>query len=331
LRIIGCILLLLAACTQAPAPEAAPQRVEEKTYLPIGGIEQWVTIRGEDHRKPILLLVHGGPGDVQSPFTLTYAPYEGSFLLVQWDQRGAGRTFAKAGNTTPDLTLDRQVADGVELAEYLHKRFPKSDLIVLGHSWGSVVATGMVQARPELVDAYVGTGQVSSWAAITNWQFEFLKEKARSSGDAAALASLEAIGKPDPTNIVQYFTFTRPLRSHMSDSDKQWLANLETAAHASGETPDDLKNASAGMNFSGRKLIQTLVRTDLTTATQFAMPYCVIQGRHDLNAPTDPARAYFDTVKAPKKRFAVIENAGHFALATHQAEFVADIKTCLTQ
>ena len=331
MRTIGAFLLLfVAACMQAPASEP-PQRVEEKSYVSIGGIEQWVTIRGDDDRKPLLLLLHGGPGDVQSPFAAAYAPYERDFVFVQWDQRGAGRTYARAGAATPDLTLERQVADGIELAEHLHKRFPKSDLILLGHSWGSVVATGVVQKRPELFDAYVGTGQVSSWAAITNWQFDFLKEKARSSGDTAALASLEAIGKPDPTNIGQYFMMTRPLRSYMTESDKAWFANLQVAAQASGETPDDLKNASAGMNFSGGKLIQTLVRTDLTASTQFAMRYCVIQGRHDLNAPTDPAKAYFDTVTAPKKRFAVIEGSGHFALATHQAAFIADIKTCLAQ
>ena len=318
--------LIVAACASAPEPF---QRIEEKSYIAIGGIDQWITIRGDDANKPVLLLLHGGPGDVQSPFVAAYSPYERDFVLVQWDQRGAGRTYAKSGAATPDLTLERQIADGIELSEYLHKRFPKNELILLGHSWGSVIATGMAQKRPDLFDAYVGTGQVSSWAAITAWQFNFLKEKARASGDAAALAALEAIGKPDPTNIGQYFTMTRPLRGYMADSDKQWFAGLQTAAQASGETPDDIKNSGAGMNFSGGKLIQTLVRTDLTTSTQFAMTYCVIQGRHDLNAPTDPAKAYFDTVKAPKKRFAVIEDAGHFALATHQSGFIAEMKACL--
>jgi pimeloyl-ACP methyl ester carboxylesterase len=322
--------LAVAAC--ASAPEAPAQRIEESVFVTVGGIDQLITIRGDDTRKPVLLLVHGGPGDAQSFFIETYAPYEKDFVLVQWDQRGAGRTFEKLGPATPDLTLERQVDDGVDLARQLRKRFPKNDLIVLGHSWGSVIATGMVQKQPALFDAYVGTGQVATWAAGVQWQFDFLKERARANNDAAALASLEAIGKPDPRNIVQYFTFSRPLRSHMNDSDKAWFANMKAIAARGGATETDIETAGKGMDFSGGKLIQTMIREDLvSTAPRFETRYCVIQGEHDLSTPTAPAKAYFDIVTAPKKRYAVIEGAGHFALATHQAAFIAEMKTCIGQ
>ena len=79
-----------------PAQESA-KRIEEASFIVLGGIEQWVTIRGENGGNPVLLLVHGGPADVQSPLVTTYAPYERDFVLVQWDQRGAGRTYAKNG------------------------------------------------------------------------------------------------------------------------------------------------------------------------------------------------------------------------------------------
>jgi pimeloyl-ACP methyl ester carboxylesterase len=91
-----------------------------------------------------------------------------------------------------------------------------------------------------------------------------------------------------------------------------------------------MKADNAGVNFSAAALLNSLTHADLqTSAPTFAMPYCVIQGREDLNAPTDPAKTYFDKVSAPKKRFAVIESAGHFAFATHQAEFIGDMNKCL--
>jgi pimeloyl-ACP methyl ester carboxylesterase len=151
------ILLATNVHTQVSA-----RRIEEASFVKIGGIEQWVTIRGDDDRKPVLLLLHGGPGDVQSPFISTYAPYERDFVLVQWDERGAGRTFSKNG--AAGVSLEKQVTDGTDLSEQLHRRFPQQKLILLGHSWGSIVATGMAQQRPELFAAYVGTGQVASWA-----------------------------------------------------------------------------------------------------------------------------------------------------------------------
>jgi pimeloyl-ACP methyl ester carboxylesterase len=319
------VAVLLATGVNAPAPG---QRIEEARYLTVGGIEQWVTIRGDDDRKPVLLLVHGGPGDAQSPFVTTYAPYEHDFVLVQWDERGAGRTFARNG--AAGVTLDRQIADGIDLAGQLRARFPKQPLILLGHSWGSVIATGMAQQRPDLFAAYVGTGQVSKWADSVRFQFDFLKDVARRKNDAALLASLEAIGTPDPLNTDQYFRFSRPLRQHVNPSDAAWFAQMLPLLRANGETEADIKAMGDGMNASGSALIQSAVHEDLpATAAVFKLPYYVIQGRHDLFTPTSLAERYFASVSAPKKRFVVIETAGHFALATHAQEFLTALKKVL--
>jgi pimeloyl-ACP methyl ester carboxylesterase len=307
---------------------AVTQRIEEASYLQIGGIEQWVTIRGDDVRKPLLLLLHGGPGDVQSPFVSVYAPYERDFVFVQWDQRGAGRTFARNG--AAGVTLEKQIADGIDLSEQLRKRFPKQKLILFGYSWGSVVATGMVQQRPDLFDAYIGTGQVAAWADTVQFQFDFLKQRYKEKRDAVALASLEAIGKPDPKNVEQYFGFSRPIRQNMNSSDTAWFAAMLRVLKANSESETTIKAIGEGMNASGAALIGSTVTTDLpATATNFKIPYYVIQGRDDLFAPTSLAKAYFNKVSAPKKQFVTIEDAGHFALATHQADVIAALKAML--
>lgn len=306
----------------------AAQRIEEAKYLSIGGIDQWVTIRGDDASKPVLFLIHGGPGDVQSPFVSVYAPYEREFVLVQWDERGAGRTFAKNG--AAGVSLEKQIADGIDLSEQLRKRFPKQKLILFGHSWGSIVATGMAQQRPDLFDAYVGTGQVSSWADTVQFQFDFLKQRYKENGDSAGLAALEKIGKPDPKNVDQYFGFSRPLRKNMNPSDTAWLSNMLQVLKDNGETEATLKALGDGSSASGKALIGSSVATDLpATATNFKIPYYVIQGRDDLFSPTPLAKAYFDKVSAPKKQFIVIEDAGHFALSTHQKEVIAALQSLL--
>ena len=322
--IAGLALPLFSGISTIPAG----QRIEEAKYLKIGGIEQWVTIRGDEARKPLLLLIHGGPGDVQSPYVSVYAPYEHDFVLVQWDQRGSGRTFAKNG--TDGVTLGNLIADGIDLSEQLRKRFPKQKLILFGHSWGSIIATGMAQQRPDLFDAYVGTGQASSWADTVQFQFDFLKQRYKEKGDSAALGALERIGKPDPKNVDQYFGFSGPLRKNMNPSDTAWFSKMLQTLKANGETDTTLKTLGDGMNASGSALIGTSVITELpATATDFKIPYYVIQGRHDLFAPTQLAKAYFDKVTAPKKQFVVIEDAGHFALATHQADVIAALNFML--
>ena len=314
------VLVVLADDTQAAA-----RRIEEASYVKVGGIEQWITIRGDDDRQPVLLLLHGGPGDVQSPFVSTYAPYERNFVLVQWDERGAGRTFSKNG--AAGVTLKKQVSDGIDLSEQLRRRFPRQKLILFGHSWGSVVATGMVQQRPELFAAYVGTGQVAAWADTVQFQFQFLKRRYKEQGNATALAALDAIGRPDPKNLDQYFGFSRPIRQNLPPSDAAWFADMLNLAKANGETETTIKATGEGMSASGAALADSLVAEDLpATASTFRIPYYVIQGRHDLFTPTPLAEAYFAKVSAPKKRMIVIEDAGHFALATHQADVIAALK-----
>jgi pimeloyl-ACP methyl ester carboxylesterase len=318
-------LILLAGSAHA---QRAAQRIEEASFIRIGDIEQWVTIRSNDRRNPVLLLLHGGPGDVQSSLVSTYVPYEKDFVLAQWDQRGAGRTFAKNG--AAGVTRERLIADGIGLAEQLRKRFPLSPLILFGHSWGSIIATGMVQRRPDLFAAYVGTGQVTAWAETVQFQFDFLKQRYKEKGDTAALAALEAIGKPDPKNVQQYFGFSRPIRQNMNASDTAWLTELLNAYRANGETEATLKAAGDGSIASGRALIEASVATDFpATATSFRLPYYVIQGRYDLFAPTPLVEAYFNKVSAPKKRLIIIEDGGHFALATHQAEVIAALKAVI--
>jgi len=328
MRCIAASFIALFLAAGALHAQTSAQRIEEASFITIGGIGQWVTVRGDDRQKPVLLLLHGGPGDVQSSFVSTYAPYEKDFVLVQWDQRGAGRTFAKNG--AAGVTREKLIADAIELAERLHERFPRSSLILFGHSWGSIIATAMAQQRPELFAAYVGTGQVSSWADTVQFQFDFLKQRYKETGDTAALAALEAIGKPDPKNVKQYFGFSRPIRQHMNGSDTAWLTGLKSRYIAEGETEVTLQAIGDGMNASGSALIDASVAADLSaTATSFKIPYYVIQGRHDLFSPTSLVEAYFNRVSAPKKRLIIIEDAGHFALSTHQAEVIAALKAMI--
>ena len=196
-RLAAILLLANAVSGNAQAPTAEIDRV---LFVPLGGIDQWISIRGDNRANPVLLVVHGGPGEAQWPQAEVYKPWEKAFIVVQSDQRGAGHTVGRYGIKTADVTLDRISKDGVELAEYLCRELGKKKIIVLGHSWGSLVATRMVQIRPDLFAAYVGTGQTASRMAMVNIQYDLLLAKARKDGNQATAKELEAIGRPGPTN-----------------------------------------------------------------------------------------------------------------------------------
>src|SRR6266851_1106637 len=311
-----------AANLRVVNPTATP--IQEARFVTLGGIEQWITIRGANRANPVLLLVHGGPGDAQSSLRSTYAIYEKDFTIVQWDQRGAGRTYAKNPNSPPEP--ERVESDGVELAQYLCNYLEKKKIVLLGHSWGTYLAIGMVQRRPELFAAYVGTGQVGSWHANIQAQFDFLLAKARAANDRKRVEQLEAIGTPDPNDAAKYFSWWTMRNPYMSPDDGKWFTELRRIARSDPEefTEEYRKTLGDGMIYSGRTTVGAMVKTELpTTANRIKVPFFVIQGAEDMVTPVSVAVKYFQVVKAPKKKLILIKGAGHFAFVTHREEFLA--------
>lgn len=240
------VFVTLVTCAQPAHVRASP--IHEAGFVSIGGIDQWVTIRGTNAANPVLLVIHGGPGDSQSHLVELYAPYEKNFVVAQWDQRGAGRTFERNRDTVKELTVDRMILDGIEVAEYLRTHLRHRKVIVLGHSWGSYLAIEMVKRRPDLFVACVGTGQVSSWSESVTTQWDYLERAARAANDQATLDLMKKIGEPDPFNPVQYGSWRRLLnQKYLGPADASWLRRLRTDSF--GLNPDELKAFGEGQNF----------------------------------------------------------------------------------
>lgn len=313
--------ILLCGSVRANLAHATP--IQEARYVTLGGIEQWITIRGADRTNPVLLLIHGGPGDAQSALRSIYVVYENDFTIVQWDQRGAGRTYLKNLNSPPEP--ERVELDGIELAQYLCSYMTKKKILLLGHSWGSFLAIGMVQRRPELFAAYVGTGQVGSWRANLQAQFDFMLARSRAANDRKKVELMEGIGTPDPTDAKQYFSWWRMRNPYMTPADVKWFEDLKLMMQTNPEFSEKyLKAWGNGMSYSGQTTLSGMLATELpTTARTIKVPFFVIQGKEDMATPTSVAVQYFNVVKAPKKKLILIEHAGHFALVTHREEFLA--------
>ena len=68
--------------------------IDDALFTKIGGIDQWIRIRGQNRDNPVLLLLHGGPGIALSPLPRDFLfSWTRDFTIVLWDQRGAGKTF----------------------------------------------------------------------------------------------------------------------------------------------------------------------------------------------------------------------------------------------
>jgi proline iminopeptidase len=138
-----------------------PDGVERLEKLRIGGIDQWASIRGTDKRNPVILLIHGGPGYISMPMSWWFTRgWEEYFTVVQWDQRGAGKTYLlnDPSKIAPTLTPERMIADTEEIAAWARKEFGKDKIFVLGHSWGSYLGLELAKRHPDWLHAYIGVG-----------------------------------------------------------------------------------------------------------------------------------------------------------------------------
>ena len=301
-----------------------PNGIDEAMFVEAGGIEHWVAIRGENADNPIILFVHGGPAEPHSYFPKSYQPWEKHFTVVQWDQRGTGRTYGRNAKPPADLALAQMTQDGVEIAEWLTRHLGKPKVIVVGHSWGSILGEHMVFARPDLFSAYVGTGQFVSWTSQSEVQYTYSLSRAEAGNDAEKVATLREFGPPPYPDLEQYIAFRSATIDDVGKADLDFISRQRAILVAPRVSFGDIWNALRGAQASLAALAPDLLRADLRElGYDFPIPFFVIQGADDRITPSELARDYFARIRAPEKELVLIEGAGHYAAVTHTDAFLA--------
>lgn len=312
----------------------SPNGVQEGGFVRIGGIRQWVQVRGEDRDNPVLLFVHGGPGSSTLAMSSGWQPWERYFTVVQWDQRGTGRTFGETGAAVaPTMTLERMTQDGVELAEYLLSHLHKDRIILVGHSWGSFLGVHIVKQRPDLFHAYVGTGQVIGRATFET-AFEItiahLQALARSAGNTEAIAELAPVAAQPIMNEGNRLLVDKWSRAlALPSPDDFRLAGPVPPPFMPDFSLLDWYNSRRGAAFSAiylRGRDSPMFQRDLASlGYEFPIPVVFIEGDEDDITPSGPAESYFEHIVAPHKDFVQIQGGDHFIPFDRPDQFLAEL------
>ena len=307
---------------------SAPNGIDEAKYVEIGGIQQWITIRGEDRNNPVLLFLHGGPGDATNPWGYAgFRRWLKAFTVVQWDQRGAGRTLGRNGAASAaTITVARMTQDGIELAELLRKSLHQNKIILVGHSWGSALGVFMVKARPDLFWAFVGTGQVADQERNYAVAYDALVEKAESLGEQRAIQELKGVGPP-PYSDRRGYGVQRKWSNLFEGADLFLSSMLGLAFVAPGYSLQDVNDWGDGQMVSAERLIPEINRLEnpKILGGEFGIPVFVIQGAEDFTTPTSLARDLINSIRAPQKGFVTIEGGGHFAVFMKSDLFLKEL------
>lgn len=164
-------------------------------YIPINGISQYLFHCGTDYKNPVLLILHGGPGSAESIFSYTFQEkWENIFTVVHWDQRGAGKTLTENPDEDTFPTTEILLNDLKEICDYLKKKYNKKKIILLGHSWGSILGSLYIQSHPEDIEYYIGVGQVVDMLENEKVAYDKTKEAILKANNKHDLKKLNSLG-----------------------------------------------------------------------------------------------------------------------------------------
>jgi pimeloyl-ACP methyl ester carboxylesterase len=297
----------------------APNGVQETYKTRIGGIDQWITARGQDKDNPVVLFVHGGPASPLTPTLWQFQrPLEEYFTMVTYDQRAAGKTFLETdpASIADTIHIARYVDDAIEVAEHLRQRHKKQKLILMGHSWGTIVGMHAALKRPDLFYAYVGVGQAINVRDNERLSFEFGLEQAKSHNNTEAVKELEAIA-PYPGD--------RPITRDRIIAARKWAqyygglsAYRDTSRYffrAPLLSPEysaaDVCAIDNGNLFTLDRIMPEFLAVDFNPVRSFPIPVVMLMGRHDYTTPQQPTAEWLAKVSAPYKKGIWFENSSH--------------------
>ncbi|NIM92946.1 MAG: alpha/beta fold hydrolase [Anaerolineales bacterium] len=307
---------------RGPKGRVLPDNIAEAHYVNLGGLDQWMLIRGENLNNPPLILLHGGPGFSETHFFRHFnSPLEKDFTVVYWDQRGSGKSF---NSKIPEssMTVDQFVADLDEMVEAVYKLIGRKKVTIFGHSWGSALGVLYAARFPEKVAAYVGSGQIGDWSAAESGSYAFALAEAKRHNNRKALKELVAIGPP-------------PYPASSLWTERTWLQQFKGQLRAGAlwnmardflNVPElsifDLPNLLRGFRFSLFAMWDEVSRLNLIESVPaLKMPVFFFLGRRDHWVPPETSVAYLDAMTAPSKKIVWFEESGHEPFVDEPSKF----------
>jgi pimeloyl-ACP methyl ester carboxylesterase len=297
----------------------APNGLQESYALRVGGVEQWIYVRGQDRANPMILFIHGGPASPLSPTLWQFQrPMEEYFTFINYDQRGAGKTYLTVNpdSISDTIRIDQYVRDAIELADKLKQKYGAKKLILMAHSWGTVVGLRAARERPDLFYAYVGIGQVINTRENERLSFKYGLEQARKANNIEAIRELESIA-PYPGD--------RPITRERIVIARKWpqyYGGLTAYRHESAYfffapllspeyEKEDIAAIDQGNVFTLGRILPEFVSVDYSSIKDFPIPVVMFMGRHDYTTPSQPTSEWLERVRAPYKRGVWFEHSAH--------------------
>lgn len=316
LVVLGIILIAFSQLMAATPKIAKENSIAELRKVQLNGRKEWVSIRGENRNKPLLLFLAGGPGGSQLAATrYELTELEKDFVVVNWEQPGSGKSYSAIPKK--QLTPEIYVQDGTALVRSLLKEFRQEKVYLVGESWGSALGIFMAKEQPELYHAFMGTGQMVAFEETEKIDYALAMKLAKENGDQKIVDSLRKNGTPPyygksvTTKSAVYLNYLsqRMARNpEIQNPGFQTIRDLSAKEYGILDKVNYLRGILQTFNQVYPQLYEIDLRKDYA---KLDIPVYFLLGKHDLNAPRSLAEDYYDKLAAPEKEIIWFEHSGH--------------------
>lgn len=313
--------------------------IDEGIYVTLGGQEQYLLIRGEDTSNPVLVWLHGGPSSPDAFANYTFQKHlVDEYTVVNWDQRGCGRTYYRNKDTDPNnetASFEQAQADLDELVDYLTDRFDTHKVIIVGHSYGTMLGSKYTVEHPDKVAAYIGVGQfVNMESEVYSYQDALAIAKARGDDTSAMEEAYKSYSEnPNLVNMRKLRVHTVKYHTAPKEANTIWSG---VASPYMGI--DDLhwlfKQLGSFEKFISlnQQLFDYILIADVREyGMGYQVPVGFISGSDDWTTPVKYSKDYYNAVSAPMKDFALIDGCGHSPHYDIPEEFCNELKMMLEE
>lgn len=324
---VGIIFVLFTQLTAATPKITKENSIAELREVRLNGRKEWVSIRGENRDKPLLLFLAGGPGGSQLAATrYELAELEKNFVVVNWEQPGAGKSYSAIAKK--QLTPEIYVKDGTALVRSLLKEFQQEKLYLMGESWGSALGVFMVKERPELYHAFMGTGQMVAFEETEKIDYALAMKLAKENGDQKVVDTLLKNGEPPyygkavtvkSSAYLNYLSQAMAKNPEIQNAGFATLRDLSAKEYGLLDKVNYLRGILQTFNHVYPQLYGIDLRKDYP---KLEVPVYFLLGKHDLNAPTSLVEDYYEKLEAPEKEIIWFEHSGHNPWMNEPERFV---------
>ncbi len=316
--------------------ERLSKGINELKSVKIGDIQQWISVRGENKKNPLLLIISGGPGFSMMPFSFIFNSLESNFTIIQWDQRGAGKTYrANEKSISQSITINQMHADTLEIVNYLRNQFKKEKIFILGHSWGSVLGLKLAQDYPELIYGYIGIGQLIHTKINEKIGYDNVLKIAYENSNKRAIKSLEKLNsfkKADLTNLtMKDFSVLRKWQFQLNNVVAIKKFDLLIIIRNAFCVPeysllDYFYLIRGTLNLlKSKKFFDEILNINLENKTSYCTPIYIFSGKNDFVTNPLPIYEYFKKIVAPHKEYVCFEESGHNLFFEETDKFVESL------